>query len=56
MYYGDITCISSSVLVMKTVLCLLFDKNKFAIATYITIYWLNQPINFYSDIYFSSVF
>ena len=32
---------------MKTVLCLLFQKNKFAIVTCITKLWLNQPINFY---------
>ena len=39
MYYeidDYVTYISSSALVMKIVLCLLFDKNKFAIATYIT--------------------
>ena len=35
--------ISSSTLVMKTLLCLRFDQNKFAIhATCITTYWLNQ--------------
>ena len=42
--------ISSSTLVIKTLLCLRFDQNKFAIhATCITTYWLNQAINFYSE-------
>ena len=38
--------ISSSTLLIKTILWLLFDKNKFVTVAFMANYRLNQPINF----------